>query len=158
APSRDLPEPVVAQLDQYLAVMYANYASVFGNEDVTVSMIAPRGPSDADDGLQHLIAIFDSTGIGQPNWFEVHIGYSHDEALYGRERLDATRQANGLSQPVVVGETAYNSRDVAKAILSFLGSSQLDVEEVIEWFSTKKSGCALSPPYSVAAYVETLSS
>ena len=63
-----------------------------------------------------------ASGRGLPGWFEVHPSYTHDEALAELRAIDAGLSQQGLSQPLVIGETAYNDARVAQAIATFEAS------------------------------------
>jgi hypothetical protein len=146
------------QLEDYIARMYSDYVDAFGNDDVTVSSIA-QSPADWTR-LPNLIEALRASGKAFPKRFEIHPAYSGDLALRDLQATDATLAANGLTQPVVIGETVYNDSAVAGAIKSFLGSSPRSVEEVIEWPLTAARPCkdiSVSPPYRADAYITALS-
>jgi hypothetical protein len=135
----------------------ANYVDAFGNDDVTVSSIA-QAPADWTR-LPNLIEALRASGRAFPTRFDVHPAYSGDLALRDLQATDATLAANGLTQPVVIGETAYNNSGVASAIRSFLGNSSRPIEEVIEWPLTATRPCrdiSVSPPYRADAYITAL--
>jgi hypothetical protein len=147
-----------SQLEDYIARLYGDYVDAFGNDDVTVSSIA-QSPADWTR-LPNLIEALRTSGKAFPKWFEIHPAYSGDLALRDLQATDSTLAANGLAQPVVIGETAYNDSAVAGAIKSFLGSSSRSVEEVIEWPLTATRPCkdiSVSPPYRADAYITALS-
>jgi hypothetical protein len=146
-----------SQLEDYITRIYSDYVDAFGNEDVTVSSIA-QAPADWTR-LPNLIEALRASGRAFPTWFEIHPAYSGDLAFRDLQATDATLAVNGLTQPVVIGETAYNDSAVAGALKRFLGSSTRPVEEVIEWPLTATRPCkdiSVSPPYRADAYVTAL--
>jgi len=140
------------QGSDYLTRMYANYVDAFGGDDVTVS--AGYWP-----GMQHLIDALRASGKPLPRWFDIHPRWEHDTALADLKETDAELSANGLAQPLVIGEERYNDPDVAKAIAEFIQTSSRQVEEVMEWPAdvggsepaNEQSRC-IDPPYQIGAY------
>ena len=57
-----LPEGVVDQRNAYVKRMCGAYVRTYGRADVTVSVIAPRHPSDEGNRLQNLIHAFAASG------------------------------------------------------------------------------------------------
>jgi hypothetical protein len=152
APSDYIPDWAIEERRRYLSAMYSRYVKAFGNRDVTVSVIAPRVPRDKANRLQNLIHIIRSTGHPQPRWYEVHIGYGPRGARYGLRNSHSVLRRNHRRQPLVVGETAYDSQAVASAIKDFTDDSARPVEEVSPWYLRNSKGCKVSPPYSAGAY------
>lgn len=154
-PSDYTPPEQEPELKQYLAELYSRYVSTYGNEDVLVSVIAKGDPSR----LEHLVEILRGTGRPLPRSFEIHPSYSEAEALQDLRAADATLTANGLSQPFVVGEEAYDDRPVAEAIAEFMRTSTRPVTEVLEWPLAANSPCkdmSVDPPYRADAYITAL--
>jgi hypothetical protein len=142
-------------LRHYIEELYSRYVRAYGNGDVLVSAIAKGDPSR----LANLVEILRSTGQPLPRWFEIHPSYSAADALQDLRAADATLAANGLSQPFVIGEEAYDDRPVAQAIADFVRSSARPVDEVIEWPLQSRSSCkdiSVSPPYRADAYITLL--
>ena len=142
-------------LQHYLATLYSRYVTTYGNDDVLVSVIAKGDPSR----LAHLVPILRATGQPLPRWFEIHPSFSGTDALQDLRAADATLTANGLSQPLVIGEEAYDDRLVAEAIAEFTRSSDRSVEEILEWPLTADLPCrdmSVSAPYRADAYITAL--
>jgi hypothetical protein len=64
--------------------------------------------------------------------------------------------ANGLSQPLVIGETAYDDAGVASAIAQFRAESARPILEVMAWPLRAGRQCGVSAPYRSDAYIEGL--
>src|SRR5262249_14589851 len=145
--------PTKTQLAAYVAHMYSNYVDAFGNADVTVSANPPV--NDQSD-ITNLIATLRSTGRPLPTWFETHI-YSPDP-LGDLRAIDATLNAEGLSQPITVNETYYNGPSAASAVETFDTTSSRQLEEVSAWplRSGDPSNCFVPPPYEASAFITAL--
>jgi hypothetical protein len=156
APSDYMPAALKDQLERYLGDMYGRYAAEFGTRDVTVSLVAPRRAADLGNRLQNLIDIVRETGMPQPRWYDVHIGYTGPRAAQGLRNSDRVLTRNRRSQPLVVGETAYDDPSVAAAIERFLERRSRRIEEVSPWYIREERGCRISPPYEVRAYRKAL--
>jgi len=70
--------------------------------------------------------------------------------------VDETLSANGLSQPLVVRETAYDDAAVASAIKEFETNSARRVLEVMGWPGRAGQPCPPSPAFQANAYIQTL--
>jgi hypothetical protein len=154
-PSDYTPAEQQPGLRHYIAELYSRYVSAYGNGDVVVSAIAKEDPSR----LANLIEILKGTGKPLPRWFEIHPSYAAVAALHDLRSADTTLAANGLAQPFVIGEEAYNDPAIAEAIAAFIRSSARPVEEVIEWPLETTSSCkdiSVSPPYRADAYITRL--
>jgi hypothetical protein len=160
ATQNDAVHPNAAQrVDSYLSELYRRYVLAYGSGDVSVSVIASQGPADIRTRLNDLVAALRQTGLPLPLWFDVHISYNGDEALTDLQIVDATLSSDGLSQPLVISEAAYNDGPTAQAIASFTQHSQRPVLEVIEWPLQANSSCqslSVSPPYRANAYLGAL--
>jgi hypothetical protein len=152
APSSYAPKAHIARVARYLRNMYTHYVRTFGKSDVTVSVIPARRSTDRGNRLQNLINILKSTGLGQPRWYDLHIGYTPSEAEHSLWNSDAVLARNHLSQPIIVGETAYNDRRIAKVIKTFMNESGRRIVEVTPWYIRWTKKCNVDPPYSVGAY------
>jgi hypothetical protein len=156
-PSQYQPAFIIDRLQNYIATMWARYVAAFGKDDVTVSIIAKGRPVDASDRLQHLIDALRPTGLGFPDWFEVHPDWTSPEVFNELQAVDDTLRANGLStQPLVIGESSYENPAVAADIRRFMDSSSRPVSEVYEWWQTTVGGPCASAPYRADAYITTL--
>jgi len=144
------------QVMSWISRMYANYADAFGADDVTVS--AGFWP-----GMGRLVQALRASGKPMPRWFDVHPRWVPEHALQDLRAIDAELAANGLSQPLVVGEEKYNDPGVASAIADFARTSPRRIDEVMEWPlehggaepANQQTRC-ISPPYRLDAYASTL--
>lgn len=141
---------------RYLREIYTRYVRKYGNRDVTVSVIPARYRQDRGGRLQNLINILNSTGMGQPRWYDLHIGYTANEADHSLRDSQAVLRRNRLSQPITVGETAYNDRRIARVIRKFRRDGGQRIEEVDSWYVRHTKKCNVSPPYRVKAYRKEL--
>ena len=122
---------------RYLVQMYANYVNAFGADDVTISAIAKGmwyagNTRDDVQRLQNLVEVFRASGKPLPAWFDVHTSWDA-RALDDLRAVDEVLTRNGVSQPLVIGETRYNNAEVAAAIATFMRESKRPVVEVMEW-------------------------
>jgi hypothetical protein len=106
--------------------------------------------------MQNLIDALRASGRPMPPWFDVHPPYDHDGMLAVLQAVDETLTANGLSQPLVIGETAYNDAAVAAAIKEFEATSTRRVVEVMEWPQRAGVSCPPTPPFEANAYLQAL--
>jgi hypothetical protein len=156
AVSSHAPRSRFTRVRNYVREMYTRYVRQFGKGDVTVSVIPARYSTDRGNRLQNLISVLESTGMGQPRWYDLHIGYTAVEADHSLRNSDAVLRRNRLSQPIVVGETAYNDRRIARVIRKFRGDGGRRVQEVISWYVRWTKKCNVSPPYRVTAFKREL--
>ena len=144
------------QVSSWITRMYANYVDAFGAEDVTVS-------AGFWTGMSGLVQALRASGKPMPQWFDVHPRWEPAHALQDLRAIDAELSANGLSQPLVIGEEKYNDPSVAATIAEFTRTSARQVEEVIEWPlehggeepANQQTRC-ISPPYRLDAYATAL--
>lgn len=144
------------QVAHYDTRLYALYVDAFGASDVTIS--APFWT-----GMQRLIDALRASGKPLPRWFDIHPRFGPANALADLQATDATLSANGLSQPLVIGEEKYNDPAVAAAIAEFMHTSSRPIEEVDEWPlimggeqpANQQSSCP-APPYRIDAYTNAL--
>jgi hypothetical protein len=147
---------VIAQAEVYIAHMWSNYVDAFGGEDASFSSVGADGPYDTAARIQNLIDALRATGRSLPRWFDVHPPYDHDGMLAVLRAVDATLTADGLSQPLVIGESAYDDTGVASAIEEFEATSPRRILEVMEWPGRAGRSCPPSPPFEANAYLQTL--
>jgi hypothetical protein len=144
------------QVSSWISRMYANYVDAFGADDVTVS-------AGFWTGMSGLVQALRASGKQMPQWFDVHPRWEPGQALQDLRAVDAELTANGLSQPIVIGEEKYNDPSVAATIAEFARTSARRVEEVIEWPlehgggepANQQTRC-ISPPYRLDAYATAL--
>jgi len=143
-----------AQVEDYIARMYANYVDAFGADDVTVS--AGFWP-----GMSGLVQALRASGKPLPRWFDVHPRWDPADQLQDLRAMDAELTANGLSQPLVIGEDRYNDPAAAAAIAEFMRTSSRRVVEVMEWPTVVEGPVDPNPrcphpPYRIDAYAAAL--
>ena len=145
-----------ANLTDYLQEIYRRYVDAFGHTDVTVSAI-----SEDPSALPALLTILQGAGRPMPLWYEVH-AYMWWYPDLADGVADALRQddialaAVGLTtQPIVLGETYYGDKAVARGALTYLAGTTRPLSEVIAWAQASSATCQpmdVTPPYSVAAF------
>ena len=77
---------------------------------------------------------------------------------FALQSTDRTLAANGLAQPIVVGEAPYDSLSAGRAIASFDRSAHRPVQEVLEWPNRPGRRCNVSAPYRINRYASTVGS
>jgi hypothetical protein len=159
-----------AQLMTYMTEIYRRYADAFGTSDAEISTIAPPEPGANIDTqpefghrIQNLIDALRASGRPLPQVFPIHIATwwepSEKHALYALREVDNALTANGLPQPLIVGETVYEDSGYARAIQTFRERSSRPILEVQEWPLERVSACtgfSVAPPYTADAYIEAL--
>jgi hypothetical protein len=153
-PSQYQPQWSIDRLDNYVRTIWTRYADTFGTGDAVISVVAKDG--QGPDRLQRLIDTLRSTGRGFPADFEIHADWTSPEAYNELEAVNQVLNANGLSTPIVVGETSYDNPAVANDIARFVGDSGRQVIEVYEWFQSSDGGPFISAPYRADAYITAL--
>jgi hypothetical protein len=147
---------IIARAKAYITHMWSNYVDAFGDKDASFSSVGADGPYDTAARMQNLIDALRASGRPLPRWFDVHPPYDHDGMLAVLHAVDEMLTANGLSQPLVVGETAYDDAAVAAAIQEFEATSHRRILEVMEWPGRAGVSCPPSPPFEANAYLEAL--
>lgn len=152
-------DPALAKIaDDYITRLYRDYVQAFGNQDVTIAFVGVLGPADAAGRAKKLVADLRASGEPLPTWFDVHPSYS-PQVLPELQAIDTALSAEGLSQPLVIGEEAYNDPAVAQAIAKYEATSARPVTEVLEWPLTADRPCkdiSVSAPYRADAYLTAL--
>ncbi len=149
----------VTRTETYVTKLWSDYVSRFGSAGATFSVIGGDGPDDATARLQNLVDALRASGKPLPGWFDVHPPYTYDGTLAVLRAVDQRLTADHLSQPIVVGEEAYDYAPVAQAIAAFTSQSSRPVPEVLEWPLAADRPCdniSVSAPYRVDAYLTTL--
>jgi len=160
APPSWLGPDALAQDKGWITRMWSNYVDSFGSADASFSSVGADGPYDTADRIQNLIHALRASGRPLPNWFDIHPAYDYDGTLSTLQGVDALLTRDGLSQPLVIGEEAYNDSAVARAIAQFTAASSRRVLEVMEWPLGADRRCkdmSISPPYRADAYISALS-
>jgi hypothetical protein len=159
APPSWLGAVALARDENWITRMWSNYVDSFGSTDASVSSVGADGPYDTADRIQNLIDALRASGRPLPDWFDVHPAYNYDRTLSTLQGVDALLTRDGLSQPLVIGEEAYNDSAVARAIAQFTATSPRRVLEVMEWPLGADRRCrnmSVSPPYRADAYITAL--
>jgi hypothetical protein len=146
----------LAQAEDWITRMWSNYVDAFGSADASFSSVGADGPYDTADRVQNLIDALRASGRPLPRWFDIHPAYNFGGTLSTLQAVDALLTREGLSQPLVVGEEAYNDRFVAHAIRQFIANSPRRVLEVMEWPLRADRSCP-SAPFRADAYISVLS-
>lgn len=153
-PSTYQPQWAIDRLNNYIRTIWTRYADAFGLGDATISVITKQGLTASR--LPGLIETLRSTGRSFPPTLEIHASWSSPQAYNELTSVDRTLAANGLSQPLVMGETPYEYPAVAADVARFTAESGRPVTEVYEWFATTEQGPCGVPPYSADAYIAAL--
>ena len=96
------------QLRDYVAEMWKRYVDEFGNADATISAITnPGTPGGSGSRLQNFIPALRETRRPLPTWFDVHPSWSA-AALTDLRGVDEYLRSEGLTQPLIIAELAYN--------------------------------------------------
>lgn len=147
------------RVGDYLGELYGRYARRWGTQDVIVSVIASEGVQEVKARLQLVLEASRTSAGASPPWFDLHVGYDPVLALANLRNADSFLDEQGLSQPFVVGETAYDSREVADALAEFTKTSKRPLLEVLAWPLTRDRPCldiSVAPPYQMDVYREVL--
>jgi hypothetical protein len=147
---------VLAEAEAYITKMWSNYVDAFGGEDASFSSVGADGPYDTAARMQNLVDALRASGRPLPSWFDVHPPYDRDGMLAVLRAVDSMLTAYGLSQPLVIGETAYDDAGVASAIAQFRAESARPILEVMAWPLRAGRRCSVSAPYRADAYVKGL--
>lgn len=159
APPSWLTPAALAADEDWITRMWSNYVDTFGSTDASFSSVGADGPGDTAERLQNLIDALRASGRPLPSWFDVHPAYDYYGTLSTMQGVDALLTRDGLSQPLVIGEEAYNNSLVARAIAQFTATSSRRVLEVMEWPLGADRRCrniSVSPPYRADAYITAL--
>jgi hypothetical protein len=150
------------RLLDYATEMWKRYVDEFGNADATISAITNPGTRGGSGSrLQTFIPALRATGRPLPTWFDVHPSWSA-AALTDLRGVDGYLKSEGLTQPLIIAEQAYNNPATAAAVAAFMRESTRPVLEVMEWPLAHKdqegttfSRCPTAP-YRIAAYARAL--
>jgi hypothetical protein len=156
APPSWLDPAAFAEAEDWITRMWSNYADTFGSADASISSVGAHAPRDTTDRVQNLIEALQASGRPLPGWFDIHPAYDYDGTLSTLQAVDALLTRDGLSQPLVVGEEAYNDKAVAQAVAQFMATSSRRVLEVMEWPQSSAGTCP-SAPFRAGAYISVLS-
>jgi hypothetical protein len=153
-PSRYQPDWAITRLNDYTRQIWTRYASTFGLGDAVISIAAKNG--QAADRVAGLIRTLQAIGVGYPADIELHTDWTSPAAYADLVAVDHLLTANGLSTPLVMGESSYENPEVASDVARFEAQSSRPVPEVFEWYQTTDGGPCLSPPYRADAYISAL--
>lgn len=153
APSHYLPAADQLALASYVKQMYTNYVEAYGNADVTVSTIVDSNP----ERMAYLVDLLRETGEPLPRWFEVHT--SSDTILQDLQAVDSTLTADGLTQPITLGETYYDDAQAAAAVKWFSDNTSRGIDEAMPWPDYRGDACTadVSPPFRADQMIQALS-
>ena len=158
------PDDWQPRLRDYVSELWRRYADAFGTGDALVSAIVKSDEGGSTSRLSNLITALRSTGRGMPAAFQIHPSWSRSGSLRDLRAADAVLGAEHLTQPILIGEEAYNPIGAARGIAEFVQSSERRVLEVLEWplMSAHPPGdrwrrCP-SSPYRIDAYARALGS
>jgi hypothetical protein len=157
------------RLLDYATEMWKRYVDEFGNADATISAITnPGTPGGSGSRLQTFIPALRATGRPLPTWFDVHPSWSA-AALTDLRGVDTYLSSEGLTQPLIIAEQAYNNPETAAAVAAFRRESTRPVLEVMEWpldlryrqgpagrWDRETFSRCPTPPYRIAAYAHAL--
>jgi hypothetical protein len=149
-------EPLPRQTARYIRALYRAYVSRYGNRDVTVSAIGSMKPATPTNRVQYLVRTLKSSGAALPRWYDVHIGGDPAGAAFALRQAERQLNAEGQSQPLVIGDLGYNSRGVARAIKRSFSRSGRRLDEVTPWYTHTLYGCPVTPPYRPGIYGRVL--
>ena len=153
------PDSWQPQLRDYVAELWRRYADAFGTNDVVVSIIVKSDEGGSTSRLENLIASLRATGRGLPVLFQVHPSWSESGALRDLRAIDGVLRREGLSQPLVIGEEAYNSKGAATGIARFRRESARRILEIMEWpLETSRPTWSRCPtaPYRIDSFMRAL--
>jgi hypothetical protein len=147
------------RLDNYLTGMYRRYVEAFGKDDV-VFFVATAGPYSfvTKQRYTHLIEALRSAAVGMPSRFGIHPDQSSPGDLVDLRDADEVLRANGLDQPLMIGEmVAEGSKSAAagRDIAEFARTTERTVADVYLWFwrSDIAPHDCLSAPYRADSYI-----
>jgi hypothetical protein len=149
-------EPRPKQTARYLRNLYRLYVKRFGNRDVSVSVIPGQNPVGETNRLEYLIKTLMSSGQPMPRWYDVHIGLPPSRVPYMIRRTESILSQYGQRQPLVIGDTGYDNRPIARLFKRYLQRSSRRIDEITPWYKRTPKGCQVPPPYKPGAYAEVL--
>jgi len=141
------------QIDTFIERLYSDYVTKYGSGDVFFTAIE-KEPGDTGR-LANLIEDLRSTGQPLPSWWGLDIEYTGPVATQNLADADATLNAYGVSGSLALGETAYESADVAAAVQSHNAASSHPVVQVEEYPNLGTPQC-VDAPFTGNAYLAVL--
>jgi hypothetical protein len=147
-------EPRPERTAGYLRDLYRLYVKQFGNEDVSVSVIAGLHRKQRTNRLEYLIKTLKSAGVPMPEWYDVHIGNIPIRVSHALTETASFLDKHGQHQPIVIGDTAYDSQRMALQFRRFLPRFSRRVEEITPWYRQHRHQCPFTPPYKPGAYAQ----
>ena len=151
-PSEYQPTFIVERLHSYMAEMWRRYVTAFGKSDVTISVIGKGRDAEGPMRLRSLVRALSTTGLGMPDWFELHPDWSSPQVFQELMAFDRALTDFGLAQPIVIGEASYENPAVAADIARFMASSPRQVLEVYQWWQRTEGQPCSPAPYRGDAY------
>jgi hypothetical protein len=151
-PSPYQPAYIVERLKSYMAELWRRYVAAFGKSDVTISVIGKGYDQAGSERFRNLFDALTSSGQSLPDWFELHPSWDAPSLFRQLVAFDRTLDELGLTQPLVVGESSYESPAAAADIARFRAGSRRPVLEVYQWWQASESGSCFPAPYRADAY------
>lgn len=151
-PSEYQPAFIIERLHSYMAEMWRRYVTTFGKGDVTISIIGKGRDAEGPMRLRSLVRALATTGLGMPEWFELHPDWSSPQVFQQLTAFDRALSDSGLAQPIVIGEASYENPAVAADIARFIASSPRQVLEVYQWWQRTEGNPCSPAPYRGDAY------
>jgi hypothetical protein len=151
-PSEYQPAFIIDRLQTYMAEMWKRYVGVFGRSDVTISVIGKGRDAEGPMRLGNLVRALTTTGLGMPEWFEIHPDWSSPAVFQELSAFDRALSELGQFQPIVIGEASYENPPVAADIARFVSSSSRPVLEVYQWWQRTEGSQCFPAPYRADAY------
>lgn len=159
----------VQNFTEYDKKLWTNYVQEFGKDDAVISFIAPASVVGAGT-IDNLFRIYESTGKGQPNWYQFSFypfPANREHSLELLDVIDKRLTANGLvNTPLIIREGWYNNPEVAQAIADFNNTHNRKITEALTWYLAIYDGvgnpvidskqCGVSPPYSMDQYISRI--
>lgn len=181
APPNPAPERK-QQMWDYAKQIWTNYVREFGKDDAVISFISPN-PIKPDDpikdnysdlwdsgAIDNLYDIFESSGQGQPNWYQ--FSFYPDKPTYERSLhilnyIDQKLTSRGYTGDLIVRETWYDNAEVGRAISEFNKTHNRKIREALAWYlkyyegygnpDVDKFHCPVNGPYYLGNFISNLS-
>jgi len=138
------------QIDAFIARLYSDYVTKYGNSDVFFNAIGYE-----HERLVHEIEDLKATGKPLPLWWGFDIQYSEAGAASDLAAADATLTAYGLAGFVALGETSYEDTAIAGVVQRYNAATSHPVVQVEEYPNWGTAQC-IDAPYTGGAYLKVL--
>jgi hypothetical protein len=149
-PPSDYARTVVGpRIDEFMTRLYTDYEQAYGNGDVFFSAIG-----DDTGRLAHEIQDFLAAGDPMPQWWGLDPEYTVSGITTDLQRADAKLREYGLGGSIVLEETAYESPEIAAAIVAYNSTATHPVVQIEEYPNLGTPQCVASP-FTANAYLQT---